>query len=138
MIFKFKGNEHPHSIVTIGKVAIENVTHFTYLGAVISYSEPGTSDSELEGRIGLAHSKFAELKKLLCNYHIRLSIQMKFYSTYIRSRLCYCCETWTLTSKQYKRIETVHTERDRSIKSRSNNRRWQRDGQHQLGVETSK
>ena len=35
---------------------------------------------------------------------------MKFYNTYIRSRLCYCCETWTLTSKQYKRIETVHTQ----------------------------
>ena len=63
MIFNFKGNEYPDSIVTIGNVAIENVTHFTYLGAVISYSEPGTSDNELERRIGLAHSKFAELKK---------------------------------------------------------------------------
>ena len=110
MIFNFKGNEYPDSIVTIGNVAIENVTHFTYLGAVISYSEPGTSDNKLERRIGLAHSKFAELKKLLCNYHLRLSIRMKFYNTYIRSRLCYCCETWTLTSKQYNRIETVHTQ----------------------------
>ena len=110
MIFNFKGNEYPDSIVTIGNVAIENVTHFTYLGAVISYSEPGTSDNELERRIGLAHSKFAELTKLLCNYHLRLRIRMKFYNTYIRSRLCYCCETWTLTSKQYKRIETVHTQ----------------------------
>ena len=66
MIFNFKGKEYPDSIVTIGNVAIENVTHFIYLGAVISYSEPGTSYNELERRIGLAHSKFAELKKLLC------------------------------------------------------------------------
>ena len=86
------------------------MTHFTYLGTVISYNEPGTSGKELDRRIGQANSKFAELKKLLCNYHLSLNIQMKFYNTYVRSRLCYCCETWALTNSQYKRVEAVHTQ----------------------------
>ena len=108
MILNFKGNDYPSSIININSQPIENVTHFTYLGAVISYSEPGTSEKELDRRIGLAHSKFSELKKLLCNYNLKLNIRVKFYDVYVRSRLCYCCETWTLTQKQYNRIEAVH------------------------------
>ena len=108
MILNFKGDEYPSSLITINDLPIENVAQFTYFGAVISYYEPGTSDKELDRRIGLAHSKFTELKKLLCNYHIKLDIRMKFYQTYVRTRLCYCCETWTLTQKQYERVERVH------------------------------
>ena len=110
MIFNWKGteSEYPESIITINNVAIENVKHFVYLGSSISYSEPGTSDKELDRRIGMAHSKFAEMKKVLCNYHLKLHIRMKYYNTYIRMRLCYCCETWTLTQKQYQRIEGIH------------------------------
>ena len=33
---------------------------------------------------------------------------MKYFNTYIRMRLSYCCETWTLTQKQYQRMEGVH------------------------------
>lgn len=110
MILNFKGDEYPKNIVRINDNLIENVKDFTYLGAVITYSEPSTSNKEIERRIGLAHSKFAEMKKLLCNYHLKLSIRMKFYNTFIRSRLCYCCETWTLTQRQYERVDTVHTQ----------------------------
>ena len=72
MIFNFKGRDYPSSIIDINNQPIEHVTHFTYLGAVISYSEPGTSDR----RIGLTHSKFSELKKLLCNYNLKLNIRI--------------------------------------------------------------
>ena len=109
MILNFKGksDEYPSELITINNVPIKNVTQFTYLGAIITYDEPGTSDKELDRRIGLAHGKFAEMKKLLCNYHLKLEIRMKFYNTYVRSRLCYCCETWTLTRKQYDKIEQI-------------------------------
>ena len=43
---------------------------------MISYSDPGTSEKELDRRIGMAHGKFAEMKKVLCNYHLKLSIRM--------------------------------------------------------------
>ena len=64
----------------------------------------------LDRRTGMAQSKFAEMKIVLCNYHLALKVRMKFFNTNIRSRLCYCCETWTLTAKQFKRLETVHTQ----------------------------
>ena len=110
MIFNWKGKEeeYPESIISINNVVIENVANFVYLGSVISHSDPGTSVKELDRRIGMAHGKFAEMKKVLCNYHLKLSIRMKFFNTYIRSRLCYCCETWTLTKNQYERMERVH------------------------------
>ena len=56
----------------------------------------------------MAHGKLAEMKKVVCNYHLNLSIKMKFFNTYIRSRLCYCCEKWILTKNQYERMEKVH------------------------------
>ena len=110
MILNFKGKkeEYPETLINITNTPIENVTQFRYLGAIITYNEPGTSEEELDRRIALATGKFAELKKLLCNYHLKLGIRMKFYNTYVRSRLCYCCETWTLTRSQYAKIENTH------------------------------
>ena len=110
MILNYKGNidDYPSVIIHIDDNPIDNVKQFTYLGAISTHNEPGTSHKELDTRIGQAHGKFAELKKLLCNYHLKLHIRMKFYNTYVRSRLCYCCETWTLTSMQYQRLESVH------------------------------
>ena len=110
MILNFKGSEeeYPSTLVQIDNKPIENVKLFVYLGSTITYNEPGTATKELDRRIGLAHGKFAELKHVLCNYHLRLNIRMKYYNTYVRSRLCYCCETWTLTKTQYERMESIH------------------------------
>ena len=110
MVLNYQGKDedYPSVVVHMDGKPIENVKHFVYLGATIAFNEPGTSNKELDRRIGLAHGKFTELKKLLCNYHLALSIRMKFYDTYVRSRLCYCCETWTLTSTQYSRMDRVH------------------------------
>ena len=33
----------------------------------------------------------------------------QLYDVYVKSRLTYCCETWTLTKKQYSKINSVHT-----------------------------
>ena len=32
---------------------------------------------------------------------------MNFYNNYVRSKVCYFCETWTLTKTQYERMERV-------------------------------
>ena len=55
---------------------IENVAHFSYLGSVISHSEPGTSEKVLGRPIGMARGKFAEMNKVLCNYRLNLNIRM--------------------------------------------------------------
>ena len=48
------------------------------------------------------------MKKLFCNYKVRLGIRVRFYEAYVRTRLTYCCKTWSLTQKQLKRIESTH------------------------------
>ena len=108
MILNHPEIDYPDSIIKINGTSIENVMEFKYLGAVITYDDPGTCNKELDKRIGMANAKFSSLKKLLCNYRIKLTIRIRFYEAYVRTRLCYCCETWTLTKRQLKRIESTH------------------------------
>ena len=60
------------NIVSVDVKAIDNVKEFNYLGTPITYDHPGTSNKELDRSIGMANSKFSSLKKLLCNYYIKL------------------------------------------------------------------
>ena len=109
MILNFKGDTYSDHLIKINNINIENVKTFKYLVTNISYNEPGVADIELDNRIGMATSKFAQMKYLLCNYSIKLSTRIKFYDVYVKSRLTYCCETWTLTKTQYSKINSVHT-----------------------------
>ena len=104
MILNYEGHQYPDTIVKVDGKHIDNVKEFVYLGTLLNYSNPGTSDHEIDRRIGMAISKFAEMKKLLCNYRINISTRVRFYVVYIRSRLCYSSGTWTLTQKQYSRV----------------------------------
>ena len=108
MILNYQGDDYPDTIISINNTQIKNVTHFKYLGSTKAYNEVGTCEKELKNRIGMAHGKFSEIKSLLCNYHLALRIRIRFYEVYVRSRLCYCCETWTLTQQQLQRIEATH------------------------------
>ena len=107
MILNFRGIEYPESIVTISGIKIDNVKEFVYLGSLITYSDPGVPDAEVNRRIGMALGKFSQMKKVLCNYRIRLSIRIRFYEVYVRSRLTYACGTWTLSQKQYDRFDAA-------------------------------
>ena len=107
MILNYKVAAYPPSIVNISGKAIDNVEELGYLGALITNMHPGTSDKEQHRQIGMSNSKCSSLTKLLCNYHINMSIRIRFYEVYIRSRL-YCCENWTLTNKQINYIEYAH------------------------------
>ena len=108
MILNFQADEYPESVVSINGDIIDNVKEFVYLGSLITYSNPGVPDGEISRRIGMSLGKFSQMKKLLCNYRIRLPIRIRFYEVYIRSRLCYACGTWTLTQKQYDRLEATN------------------------------
>ena len=44
MILNYKGTAYPKSFITINNTTIDDVEGFIYLGAVIRYDTPGTSD----------------------------------------------------------------------------------------------
>ena len=72
MIFNYKGDEYPESLLSIDSEIIDNVKDFVYLGSLITNNEPGVTKMEIDRRIGMALNKFSEMKKLLCNYRIHL------------------------------------------------------------------
>ena len=72
MILNHQGENYPETIITIDTKNISNVNDFVYLGTLITFSNPGVPDEEINRRIGMALGKFSQIKKLLCNYHIHL------------------------------------------------------------------
>ena len=100
--------EYPQSIVTLRGMILKNVVEFRYLGSVIKYDEPNTGDSEINQRIQLSQSKFAEMSNLLQNFSINLRTRVMFLNSFVRSRLCYLCQNWNLTQHQYDRLDVAY------------------------------
>ena len=46
MIFKYEGQQYPDTIIKVDGIPIENVKEVVYLGTLLNYSNPGTSDHE--------------------------------------------------------------------------------------------
>lgn len=113
MIFNFKGeneyeNEYPKTIINLEDIMIQNSESFRFLGSMINYKEIGTGNVELNSRIQNAKAKFAEYKRLLTNYHIKLDVRIGYYNVFIRSRLTYGAQTWHLTLAQLNKIDAAH------------------------------
>lgn len=100
--------DYPTTLHTIHDIELKNVKVFKYLGSKIQYDQPGTGDTEIDSRINLAKGKFETLKYILCNHKIHKWIRMKFYNAFIRSRLTYACQTWTLTKQQANSLDSAH------------------------------
>ena len=95
-------------MVSLNGVCLKNVKEFKYLGSYIRIDEPSTGDTELNHRIQMSAVKFAQLAKLLLNFKIHLKTRIKFFNSFIRSRLVYSCQNWTLTSSQYDRLDVSY------------------------------
>ena len=101
-------DEYPASIVTLRGSALNNVKEFRYLGACLHHEEPNTGEVELNNRIQLANSKFAEKSNLLQNHKIHLRTRVMFMNSYVRSRLTYACQNWNLSQAQYDRLDVCY------------------------------
>ena len=101
-------NETPDTVVSLGNICLKNVNIFKYLGANIDAIQPSTGDSEINHRIQLACIKFAEMSNLLQNFHINLRTRTTFFNCFIRSRLTYSCQNWSLTATQFERLDTTY------------------------------
>ena len=81
---------------------------FRYLGAGLHHEEPNTGEVELNHRIQLANSKFAEMSNLLQNHKIHLRTRIKFMDSFVRSRLTYSCQNWNLNQAQFDRLDVIY------------------------------
>ena len=108
MIINFAEEVYPESIVTLRGTPLKNVKEFRYLGACIRFDEPNTGDIEINQRIQMSQSKFAEMSNLLQNFSINLRTRVMFLNSFVRSRLSYACQNWNLTELQYDRLDVTY------------------------------
>ena len=99
---------YSNSIITLRNTSLHNVEKFKYLGVFIQRNQPNTGDVELNFRIQTAVSKFVEMSTLLQNVKINLRTRIKFLNSFIRSRLVYSCQNWSLTASQYERMDATY------------------------------
>ena len=94
------------SLFSVGGEKIKNVRTFKYLGHVITNNDDDPSHY-LSFRISSAFQKWNELKHVLTDKRIFMSIRMKFLEACVRSRLLYSCQSWELSAAEMRKLETI-------------------------------
>ena len=90
--------------ITVSGQQLDTVTHFKYLGAIIS--EVG-SKPEIHSRIALTTAAPAKLKPIWKDTNISVKTKMRLLRALILSILLYACESWTLTAELQRKIQAV-------------------------------
>ena len=83
---------------------IEDIETFIYLGAELSKDGGGTLDKTR--RIGLASGAFQRLGKVWSTRSLGRKTKFSLFKTLVLSVLMYGCETWKLTKKEEKKLDT--------------------------------
>ena len=95
-----------------GKIILDNkpleaVKKFCYLGSTITSTT--SLDEEINVRIGKAATAFGRLSKRAWNNKmLTMKTKIRIYEACILSTLLYGSETWTLYSRQEKKLNTFH------------------------------
>lgn len=76
------------------------VDEFKYLGSYV-----GSTEKDINNRIGLAWTAFAKLKPILIASRPTLEFKMRLFNAAIISVLLYGCETWVLTEALAKKLD---------------------------------
>ena len=90
--------------IMINNEAVENVTQFTYLGAV--FTNNYDDSVEIKRRIGIAKNATISLTKIWKNRSIDLKTKMRLLNTLVFSIASYGAECWVLKKSDEKRIQS--------------------------------
>ena len=86
---------------------LQVVQEFTYLGSTVT--DNLSMDPEIGKRIGRASTTFARLSKRVWeNRKLTLHTKAAIYRACVLSTLLYGSESWTLYSRQERRLNTFH------------------------------
>ena len=85
-----------------GDNTVEQVVDFRYLGSTVERT--GSSEKEVQSRIGQASGAFNRLKPVWRSKKYSLKLKMRLFNSNVISALLYSCECWKLNQHQEKRI----------------------------------
>lgn len=91
------------SNITLENQTVEEVVDFCYLGTKIS--RDARDNKEIKNRIQLAKLAFLKKKKLLTSNQLSIDKRKHLLKTYVWSTALYACETWTIATKEKRRLE---------------------------------
>ena len=92
------------SLIKIDNMPLENVRKFRYLGHTIS----NIDDKEhLNTQIGAAYQKYSDMKDVLTDREISMSICVSLLEAYVRSRLLYSVQTRRLNAQEVARLNSI-------------------------------
>lgn len=86
---------------------VEQVSKFKYLGCWIT--DDLNPDTEIICRIEQARKTFLNMRKLLTNKSLSLTLRYRFVKGYVYAVLLYGTETWTLKANTLNRLEAFET-----------------------------
>nr|VZI09470.1 unnamed protein product [Spirometra erinaceieuropaei] len=95
----------PH--INVNGTQLQVVENFPYLGSTLSRNTK--IDDEVSNRSSKASQAFGRLRSTVWNRHgLQLSTKLKMYKAVILSTLLYGAETWTVYTKQARRLNHFH------------------------------
>ena len=93
--------------ISIGDCTLDVVEYFTYLGSSISSNF--SLDTELNMRIGKASAAMTRLtKRVWENTVLNIKTKTQVYQACVLSTLLYSSESWTLYTRQERRLNMFH------------------------------
>lgn len=95
----------PTCNIWIGDNQIKQVTHFNYLGSLIT--SDGRCEKEIRKRIALAKSIFWDMKNILCDLNMSMTTKLRVLDCYVLPVLTYGSEGWTMTKVLEDKLNAV-------------------------------
>ncbi|BHF65468.1 hypothetical protein SprV_0200847900 [Sparganum proliferum] len=97
----------PPPQISVNGTQLQVVENFPYLGSTLSRNTK--IDDEVANRISKASQAFGRLQSTVWNRHgLQLSTKLKMYKAVILPTLLYGAETWTVYTKQARRLNHFH------------------------------
>ncbi|BHF70400.1 hypothetical protein SprV_0301345000 [Sparganum proliferum] len=104
----------PPPQISVNGTQLQVVENFPYLGSTLSHNTK--IDDEVASRISKASQAFGRLQSTVWNRHgLQLRTKLKMYKAVILPTLLYGAETWTVYTKQARRLNHFHLSCPRRI-----------------------
>ena len=90
--------------IILGGKVLEEVDCFVYLGSIID--KQGGTDNDVKARISKARTAFLMLAKIWSSREYSIQTKIRLFNSNVKSVLLYGSETWRVTKKMMKKIQT--------------------------------
>ena len=101
--FTIISRENSQGNLRINGEKVQRVQNYRYLGTIVN--DKNDCSQEIKARIGQARSTFNQMRNVLCNRDLSLTLRIRLLKCYVFSVLFYGVEAWTLKQDMINRLK---------------------------------